>query len=93
MKFQLELFADNFNGTFDKIDLATIKKSSGPDDNFIVDKMQILQSILSKKFPPKRFNGILNLWLALRSIAKDDEIENALVSLGQKNKALRKICN
>lgn len=46
----------------------------------LIDKADILRTILLRELPPERFNGVLSLVLAFRLGATDSEIEKALVS-------------
>lgn len=46
----------------------------------LIDKADILRTILLRELPPERFNGVLSLALAFRLDATDSEIEKALVS-------------
>lgn len=67
-----------------KLDEAAIKKIENvpqPQDVFfMVDNLQIIQSLLSKQLPPEQFNGVINLFLAFRPNATEEEIQNAVVN-------------
>lgn len=51
-----------------------------PAEYRVIDDANILETILLRKLPAERINGVLTLFFALRNGATNEEIENALVS-------------
>lgn len=66
------------NGTIDVIAINDHSKSV--PENGLSDNVKILQTLLMRKLPPKRCNGLVNLIYATRRGAKANEIQSALVN-------------
>lgn len=70
--------------TMTKLDMAKIERerlsTNSFNENFWMANYYILPSMLSKQLPPERFNGVLNLFLALRTNVTKEEISATLVN-------------
>lgn len=78
------------NEKHSKIDVDRVKNYYSEDSHFKpenavkraiqIDKLKILQSVLSKDLPPERYNGLINLsYVFVYPNATTEEIESALV--------------
>lgn len=70
-----------------KIDVNQVKNYSSnfnlawTHEQLALDSLKISQAILSKQFPPERYNGVVNLLFAcMFNSATTEEIQSALVN-------------
>lgn len=69
-------------GQIQKIEVNTVKEYSKQEAEYrIIDNANIMQSLLTKQFPPERIGGLVNLIAATRPNAPEDEIQKTLVNL------------
>ena len=63
------------------IDIFSKNKMKNPDERGAYgENLNILESILSKHFPPERYNGVLNvIFVCSYDVVPTEEIQSALV--------------
>lgn len=72
--------ADKFGGKTAKITSVKEKISEKDrDECLVVNKIEILQSILLKQLPAERISGVLNSFYVLDGDGTEQDLENALV--------------
>lgn len=80
----MDISAEILDGRRNRIAVSTVKNHAKdlPPEYRVIDDANILETILLRKLPAERINGVLAVFFALRNGATNEQIENALVSGG-----------
>lgn len=79
----MDIPAEVLDGRRSRIEVSTVRNHAKdlPPEYRVIDDANILETILLRKLPAERINGVLSLFFALRNGATNEQIENALVSV------------
>lgn len=76
----MDELANKFDGKTTKITLEKLKISNSRlDECLLVNKINIIQSIMLKQLPAERISGVVNLCYVLYGNGTEQDVENALV--------------